>query len=204
MALQDFNGLKNSIQEHSAREDVSEKLEDAIYLAEKRMEASRLRIRENENRATTTLKKDDRFCPLPLGFISMRSLRVYSGGRPHDLYYVTDEAMKIKEPGMPVYYTIGGVIELDRIPDANYQLEMKYYKEIPYLSKDNPTNAILQKYPDLYLFGGLAAIYRAVRDEHTAMYYDQLFMESIAQANKRERSGRFGTAPAMRTERVTP
>jgi len=204
MALNDYNGLRSSIELHSRRDDVSELLDDAILLAEKSIDKG-LMLRTNEHRATATINTANRFIRLPDDFLQMRSLRAQVGAVFHDLYFVVDEAMDIKSvAGRPVYYTINHQIEFDRIPDQEYPLEMKYYKKITPLSETNITNNVLTDYPDLYLFGGLAAIYRMVRDEDQAMYYDQVFAQALATANAQEKRGRYGTAPAMRSERRVP
>jgi len=64
--------------------------------------------------------------------------------------------------GQPQYYQIeGGNLVLSPAPDSDYSVKMVYHAKIPALSGSNPTNWLLTKYPDLYLYGSLveAVIY---------------------------------------------
>jgi hypothetical protein len=81
---------------------------------------------------------------------------------------------------------------------------MSYYKVLVPLTSSNTTNDVLTNYPDLYLYGSLAELHRWARDEQTALYYDGIFEKKLIDAQKQERRGRYGAAPAMKQEGSTP
>ena len=210
MGLSTYDDLKNAVIRQSRRGDLADLLDDAIILAEVYIrsggrDGKGLELRKNEHRSTTTMKKDDRFVPLPEHYKTMRSLKLFDGSAPRDLYFVVNEALKIRSySGKPYFYTINHQLEFDRVPDKNYTLEMTYYKNLVPLSETNQTNDVMTKYPNLYLLGTLAASFRMVRDEATADYYDQLFLDELSSANRAEKLGRYGPAPTMKTEGSTP
>ena len=197
MALTDFNGLKSAIALWSKRDDVTDFLDDFISLAENDIDKS-LQLRTNEKRALATINNVDRFIVLPTGFIEMRSLRILVGSDWEDVMFRVPDSLNIKETaGTPYFYTINKQIEFDRVPDKSYQLEMVYYKKLTPLSITNTTNNVLTDYPDVYLYGSLAHLYRWARDEQNASYYDNFFNQSIARANMQEKRGRYGASPQI-------
>jgi len=204
MSLSDYNGLVQSIENWSKRDDVSNMTDDFILLAENEINKG-LQLRTNEKRAISTLNTDDRFLVLPDDFLEMRALRCTDGGQFYDMFYRAPETMNILgTAGRPFFFTINNRIEFDRIPDKAYVMEMTYYVGLTPLSSTNTTNNVLTAYPDLYLYGCLSELHKWSRDEDTAVYYEQLFQERLATANAQEKRGRYGPAPAMRSEGPTP
>jgi len=62
--------------------------------------------------------------------------------------------------GRPNFFTIvGNEIQLDRVPDSEYTLEIQYYRKATPLSDSNQTNDILTNHPSIYLFGALVALF---------------------------------------------
>jgi len=200
MALDTYANLKQAIERFSHRTDISDVIDDFIDLAESRID-TRLQLRTNEERATASMS--GRFLALPDGFLQMRRLTI-TGSPNYEIHYRAPESMPILSTGRPKYYTITSQIEFDRVPDSAYPLEMSYYKVLVPLTSSNTTNDVLTNYPDLYLYGSLAELHRWARDEQTALYYDGIFEKKLIDAQKQERRGRYGAAPAMKQEGSTP
>jgi hypothetical protein len=99
--------------------------------------------------------------------------------------------------GLPEYFTVTDQIEFNRVPDTDYDVELQYYAIPAPLTDANPTNAILTEFPAIYLFGALWVLNQyAVEPAIAAQYFDS-FIGAIKGANKKDKQGRYGPAPAM-------
>ena len=202
MALNNYANLKQAVENWSHRTDISGVMDDFIDLAESRID-NRLQLRGNEQRATATTS--GRFLALPDYFLEMRRLSVISGAQTYEVHYKAPEQMTIvSASGRPRYYTVTSQLEFDRVPDSSYTMEMSYYRTLAPLDDTTTTNDVLTFYPDLYLYGCLAELYRWAMNEERAVYFDTLFDSKIVEAQKQEGRGRHGPAPAMRVEGSTP
>lgn len=208
MAIDTFQTLKESIINWSKRGDILSLTEDFIAIAESLMYSNpdaSLRIRDMEARATDDTNTTDRFMPLPTGYVQMRQVKINLDdlGEPA-ITFVPPESMIIKEvEGIPVYYTIGSQIEFDRISDDEYEIEMLYYRTLTPLSATNTTNAILTRFPQIYLYGALFACKDWTMQSDEAIGYYQKFIAAIKGANQQDRRGRYH-APSIRVAAVTP
>lgn len=205
MSLDTYANLKASLVEWIKRNDISDAdADDMIDLCESDI-WDELRIREMEARATNTVSTSDRFLALPDGFIEMRRLKLNLAEGDCDIVYVAPDQMRIQSGGgIPKYFTVTTQLEFDRVPDSAYTIDMQYYKKLTALSSSNTTNTVLTDYPSIYLHGCLMHLHDFTLSEQRASYYRNLFENKIRKVNKRNRSGRYGAAPSMRTEGVTP
>lgn len=202
MSLTTYLGLKDAIESWSHRNDVASRLDDFIDLAESEM-LKWIRIRDMETRATSVTS--GRYLALPADFLEMRRMRLISGSQYYDLLSSTPEGMFITaDSGMPKIYTVTSQVEFDRTPDSAYTMEMQYYGKPAALSAINTTNSILTKYPSIYLFGSLWALYQWALQEDKAEYYYGKFLAAVQSANREDKKGRHGPAPAMRYGGNTP
>ena len=202
MSLTTYLGLRDAIESWSHRNDVASRLDDFIDLAESEM-LKWLRIRDMETRSTAVTS--GRYLSLPADFLEMRRLRMISGAQYFELLQSTPEGMYItQDSGMPKLFTITSAIEFDRTPDSAYTVEMQYYGKPDALSSANTTNAILTRYPSIYLFGALWALYQWTLQEDKIEYFYSKFMAAVNSANREDKKGRHGPAPAMRYGGSTP
>jgi hypothetical protein len=202
MSLTTYLGLKDAIESWSHRNDVASRLDDFIDLAESEM-FRHLRIRDMETRTTATTS--GRYLALPTGFLEMRRVRLISGAQYFELLYSTPEGMYIsQDSGIPGVYTITSQLEFDRSPDSAYTIEYQYYAILTALSATNTTNAVLTRFPNIYLYGALWALYLWALQEDKAEYYYGKFRQAIQTANREDSKGRHGPAPAMRYGGSTP
>ena len=104
--------------------------------------------------------------------------------------------------GRPRFFTvIGNEIQLDRVPDSAYTLEVQYFRKATPLSDTNLTNDILTNHPSIYLFGALTALFSYSQDTEQHLKYNEMFISAIKGANKADKKGRYGPAPAMSLDR---
>lgn len=162
-----------------------------------------VRIRDMETRATAVTS--GRYLALPTDFLEMRRIRMISGAQYFEVLSSTPEGMFItQDSGMPKLFTVTSQVEFDRTPDSAYTAEMQYYAKPAALSATNTTNSILTKYPSIYLFGSLWALYQWALQEDKAEYYYGKFLAAVQSANREDKKGRHGPAPAMRYGGATP
>jgi len=199
MSLDTYDNLKLEIIDFSHREDLALKLDTFIDMAEQDMFANPdevLRVRGQETRLETVTS--GQFLALPADFQSMRSVQLVTGGGDLELCYRAPAQMK-QEPGTgrPQYFTVTSQIEFERVPDTNYDIVLQYYAIPTPLSSANQTNAILTEFPNIYLFGALAAVFTYANDAALSSQYYASFIRAIKGANKKDKQGRYGPAPAM-------
>ena len=208
MALNSFPNLKTSLIEWSKRSDALSMTDDFIALAESEMYANEvepLQVRELEARAIATLAIDSRYIALPTDYNAMRRIKLNLSGGDAELRFVAPEQMRIDSAtGTPCHFTVTDQIEFDRVPDDTYTAEIQYYQSVRSLSSANPENDILTKYPQIYLHGGLWALYTWALQEDKAEFHYSKFIAAIKGANKLSTKGRYGAAPYMRIEGATP
>ena len=202
MSLSTYAGLKDALQSFSHRNDVASRLDDFIDLAESEMNRW-VRIRDMETRVSTPTS--GRYMALPTGFLEMRRVKLVSGSQYYEMQYSTPEGMHITaDSNMPKLYTVTSQVEFDRTPDSTYNIEFQYYAAPTALSSINTSNSILTRFPSIYLFGSLWALYLWSLQEDKSDYYYQKFMSEIKSANRQDSKGRHGPAPSMRYGGPTP
>lgn len=204
MSLTNYAELKTELESWSHRDDVSDRLDTFIDLAEAKL-WQHLRVRGMEDK-DATLTASSRLITAPTGFLEARRLRYVSGSaRYPNLHYTPPDSLVIHaESGNPSSFTVyGSTIELDKQPGSG-TFELTFYKKLTPLSASNTTNAIMDEYPTLYLYGGLAELFAWAQDTEEEAKWRGKFMTEIVEANSRAKSGRYGPAPAARTQGSTP
>ena len=128
---------------------------------------------------------------LPADFLGARQISI--GG--YDLDYLTPEQFdgvlyNYVTNGRPRYYTIiGNQLRFKPTTTVDSNIEMWYYQSIPEIVTNN-TNWIGDKWPDAYLYGGLAEANIYVYDDAKAQQYGLQFanvVSTIDQADKKDR-----------------
>ncbi len=200
MALADFDDLVKEVIDWSHRGDLGNKINDFILLAENAMysnEIQPLKVRSMET--VSTAATAGQYVELPPNFESARSIRLVTDDNGGELKFQSPEQMhKQVTTGRPLFFTIiGNEVQLDRVPDSEYTLEIQYFRKATPLSDDNLTNEILTDHPSIYLFGALTALFSYSQDTEQHIKYNEMFMSAIRGANKADKKGRYGPAPSM-------
>lgn len=158
MSLNTYSDLKSSIASWLNRADLAAQIPDFITMAEARF--------NRELRVNAMLQRDytvatTAYVKLPSDWLQHSSIVVLSpNDRRYALDYITPEEFndrrKRVQPGTATSYTIiSDNIALLPEPSSNTTLELTYYEKIPALSDVKPTNWLLTRSPDLYIFGSL-------------------------------------------------
>jgi len=208
MTIQTYAELKTAIQDWSKRSDTNSLLDTFIDIAEAEMYANgqeSLRIRDMEVATTGVTSITTRYMALPTRYLEFRRLKINLTQGDLRLQFAPIDQMRISPTsGLPKFFTVTSQVEFDRISDTVYTLGIDYYQSLAPLTAAAPTNAILTRFPTIYLWGSLAALYQwAVQPDKADYYYTQ-FLGAIGKANMQDRKGRYGPAPAIKMEGPTP
>jgi hypothetical protein len=206
MALE-YSTLKTRVIDFSGRDDLSDKFDTFLLLAEAAMynnDVKALRVKEMESTSTLTTVGGTNLLALPTDFLEARSLKLSSGGVMYELTYgspsVTDQGVS----GRPSRFTIVGTdIKFNYVPDDAYDIVIDYYARPTDLTPTNNTNAILTNYPDVYLYGCIQQVYDYTSESQDSEMYYAKFIRAIRGAVKSsERYTR--KTPAGRYNGATP
>ncbi len=200
MSLDTFDNLVKEIIDWSHRGDLGTKINDFIQLAENAMYSNEqvvLNIRRME--IVSTALTAGQYLQLPDNFESARSVRLVTGDNGGELKFQAPEQMfKQVATGRPNFYTVvGNELQFDRVPDSSYTIEIQYFRKATPLTTANQTNDILTSHPSIYLFGSLTALFAFTLDSEQQAKYEAMFFSAIKGANKADKKGRYGPAPAM-------
>lgn len=161
MAITNYTELKASIADWLNRQDLTAQIPDFIALAEARINRT-LRVREMLVRRRTVTP--NQFIALPVDYLETFQLQLPpdSTGQPNEpLRYIGPDEISVLSAknitGKTRYYTIiDGAFELLPAPSSGgVELTITYYAKIPVLSSTLPTNWLLTKAPDVYLYASL-------------------------------------------------
>ena len=196
--LDTFDGLKAAVADYLDRPDLTDRIPDFITLAEARHRRD-FRLQDMLTRSQLTLTANaTNYAALPPRFLQMQLLRLLTDpvGK---LSHVTPDQLSTAQSGhlnatysQPRFYTIHEEIEFDVVPDKDYKLEMIYYASFLPLSATAPTNALLLKNPDVYLYGTLVAAEPFMMNDQRIQVWAELYKsahEMIAIRNRRAKQG---------------
>ena len=202
MAFTTYSALKTEIANFLARDDLTTQIPSFITLAEARM-SRELSSRTQERRANATTTSGDGFVSLPTDLRSIRNVQLNTD--PITILKYNTVEMLNREysssgSGKPKGYTvIGSELALRPIPDTTYTLEIVYGEGVDSLSDTNTNNVILNRHPDVYLYGSLTNAYTFLMDESRATQYDNLFTRIMSEIVRDTEEARYGGVLSMKT-----
>lgn len=199
MAISTYSELQTAIQNWLDNTNTIpvERAQEFIRLAEADFQR-RLRVRENLVVTTGTLTATTATLALPADFGGIQSLTVTSNGYPDALGQLSPDAAADAYAGygngVPEHYVIEGAnLRFYPTPDSAYAYGLWYWQRVAALSDSAPTNWVLTRHPDLYLFGALSqAEGYLVNDQRAVLWraaYEQA-IEQIAASSALESMGR--------------
>lgn len=201
MALDNYDNLFKSISKRIQRgTSLDTEIDDFILLAEKEMLSNpteSLKISEAETISTALTVITTRFLALPDGFKKARNFSITLPNGVGKLLYRTPDQMVIRsDTGTPCFFTIqGDEIAFDIVPEEVWTITINYFKDFTPLTVTNQTNIILDKYPNIYLFGALRQAFIRAQDLEQVAIYTSNFLGAIESANLSELEARNGLMP---------
>jgi hypothetical protein len=188
MALANYTDLVAAINGWLNRSDMNAIAPDLIALAEAEFNRV-LRCPEMEVRSTSTFTGEA--LALPADFIGFRSMSAdnckFTPASADDLFN-----LPTSYTGNPKYVAISDGQFFFRPVPSSATVQIVYYQKIPALTVANPTNWLIAKYPDLYLFGALAqAEFYNWNDSRLPLVKSRVeeIIEQIGMATQKERYG---------------
>ena len=202
MALATYDDLRQKIIDQSHRDDLDLQIDDFIKLAETEMLANpeeSLKLNDLEQIAELTTSTVSKFLALPADYQKARYVQITIDSDIYPLEFRTPSQLKGRSgTGTPCFYTVNAnQIEFDILPDAAYTVTVKYISTFTPLDSTNTTNAVLTKYPNIYLYGCMAQVGSFTVQEQVEAFYYQKFFAAIKAANQAEKDIRFGSQPQM-------
>lgn len=195
MALTTYAELQSAIADFLNRDDLTSVIPTFITLAEADMKR-RIRHWRMEKRSTAVL--DTQYSALPTDFIEPIRLQV-TDTAPSQLELINMSEMIDRRnlqndtAGRPLYYTIiDGAIEVYPTPDSNYTLEMVYYSAFDALSASIASNWILQRHPDVYLYGALAHSAPYLGEDTRTAIWAGLLQNALAGIMEDDQKAKYG------------
>lgn len=157
-----------------------------------------LRQMEASASLTTTTVGDFSVASLPTDYLTWRAV-IWPGTSPDvELDWVDPPYLRKTwvslDNGQPKIFTIeNGTVKILPISNGS-QYEFLYYQKIPALTTPTSSNWLILEYPDAYLFGSLAELFKKARDMENAVAYTQMFkavlddIEGVSDATQGETS----------------
>lgn len=183
MALDTYTNLKTAIEEWLDNDDLTDRVDDFIDLAEAR---HRREVRTREMIVRQPIGVVNRYVDLPNGFLEGINFRLLEDPVVH-LTHINQADMdrvRSETDGTPRQFTLHSQIELDRQPDKAYTGEMIYYKQMSPLSASVACNALLERAPDCYLYAALAATAPFLMNDERIQVWEGLYRQSRDGVNK--------------------
>lgn len=173
MALANYSDLQAATADWLNRSDLTSIIPDFITNAEARLNA-RIRTRDMETSASVTFDANGEYT-LPADYLEWRSITINStpSARPEFTEPDSAEFMYKFRPNSPSQYfaILGTKVKLQ--PSYSGTGTFVYYGKIPSLSVGSPTNWLLTKAPDVYLYAVLVEGAFYLKDEAAALGYSQ-------------------------------
>ncbi|TGD94062.1 phage adaptor protein [Methylobacterium nonmethylotrophicum] len=203
-AITDYDSLLENAADYIARNDLDPYFQTFVQLTEKRLNSA-LKVPGMEAIATVNLDGTSLAGTIPVDYVEWISVvwHAASNGPSQRLRYVEPNSPEFtyrhRPNGNPQYYTVlAGAVRL--APSRAGSVEVAYYKTIPGLTPDNQTNWLIQKAPQLYLYGVLAEAYSFQKDEQNSNAWLQRSDERLMKFINESNSGKVGRRAERKAE----
>jgi len=199
MALATYSDLKTSIANWLHRDDLTAIIPDFIVLCESRLNRL-LNLNKMEAETTLTMTPASRYVPYPADMSSPIALWVETYKPRQRINYVPPTELPVASniSAIPQYFTIDGSnLAFDMLADQAHVLTFRYNQQLS-LSDVVTTNAILQEYPDLYLYGSLLEAAPFIKDTEIVGLWQAKFSNALQEVNDNE--GRTQALSMLATE----
>lgn len=191
MSISTATELKTALANWAKRDDLSDRMDEFIVLAEAGINRS-LRVRAMEASLASTALTDGAVT-LPSDFLAFKELR-YDGSPSYTLSPRPLEWIRAQSDlaDWPIYFAVTG-LEVVCWPQSG-SVKGTYYKAIPSLAS-NSSNWLLTQAPDLYLFAGLTEIAVYSMDEGRAVMWRQRARALIDEIQSSDNANQLNGGP---------
>lgn len=175
MALDTYTGLQAAIASWLMRDDLGDHIPDFITLAESDMN-QRLRLRT----MLTSVEVAATGAELPEDCLAVKSVWLDSYGHVCFGTLAENAAYVEKYRGAAAYLwgIDGNSVVVSPTQTGDGTVTLRYYARIPSLGADQPSNAILQASPALYLYGALVQSAPFLADDARLQTWGTLYQQA--------------------------
>ncbi|WP_085032309.1 phage adaptor protein [Ensifer aridi] len=193
MSISDYASLLVDAGEYSSREDIAHLFPRFLGLAELKLNRG-LRVADME--ASTTLALSNGDATLPADFLEAREVKTSANVpiRAVSLQQLTSSYAG--NSGTPTGYAVVGST-LKARPVSDQTLTIAYYAKIPALTPSAPTNWLLAKAPDVYLYALVNEIAIWAKDVGAATAAQQLMALALSGLGIQDERSRWGNAQVV-------
>lgn len=196
----DYTQLQAVIADFANRQDLADRIPTFIQLTEARLQRD-IRHWRMEKRAAAEVV-GERF-PLPCDWIE--TIKVKADGRPlrlADAFMIDsiDHQGHYTHLGNLFYRHTGDQLELFPPQDQPVTFELEYIAKVPALGDDQPTNWLLEEFPDVYIYGAMLQIAPFLHDDQRIPVWTQAYGEAVSAANLSSDRAK-GSGTALRLQR---
>lgn len=201
MALSTYTELKAAVADYLHRSNLTAQVVDFITLAESEINTD-MRLRKQESDETLTLSSGATTVALPTRYSEpIRLDIVISGQDNRELTYLPPAQLTVQATTgsscEPDYWTINGAnIQFPAPADQSYSLLFKMLGDFDIATTS--TNALLTKYPGIYLYGALLQAAPYLANDARITTWATMYSNLVDKANKKE--ARTRTLTTLRTE----
>lgn len=193
-----YSDLKTQVGNYLARSDLADKIPTFIELAEIRLNRD-LRLRQTLQNSTYTMTAGTKEVPVPADFLEMKEQHINTNPISNLTFQSTSIFYRnglVNTSGKPVYYTqVSQNFAYAPTPDADYVVEMTYYKKPKLMSDTNPANEYLTNCPDLLLYGALAEAAPYLMDDARLTTWQNLYNVGLASLTKSSEESEYPAQP---------
>lgn len=193
MSISDYASLLVDAGEYSGREDIAHLFPRFLGLAELKLNRG-LRVADMEETAAIVLASGDG--ALPPDFLEAREVKTSANVpiRAVSMQQLTESWAG--NSGVPAGYFISGSMIKAR-PISDQTLTMDYYAKIPALTPSAPTNWLLEKAADAYLYALVNEIAIWSKDVASAQAAQQLMGLALSGLGIQDERARWGNAQVV-------
>ena len=192
-----FSELVDLVADYGHRGDLTSQIGDTfIPFASIRIGQA---LKSIDNEKVETLNPSDNPFDVPADFGSIRSLEYLEARGPRTLkatgrHDINRFSSLAGTGGFPIVYNVIGR-QFDARPFISGEFSVNYYA-IPTLDGSNPTNAVLDSYPNLYLYAALIEFHSWTQDKEQRDIAVGVFNSEVGNINRNSERARYD-APAQ-------
>lgn len=185
--IEDYDGLVAFVTDHLQMDaETVAQIPAFIRLAEYRIERL-MTVPERETVATIVTVAGQDNVSLPSGFRQLRHARIVAS----DGYPLAPATLNVirsafaDQTAKPQVYAIADAsIYFGPTPDAVYSVELTYIENIPALTSTNPTNWLIERHADAYVYGVLSQAEAFLGNSDKAAFWNDALGSVIEEANR--------------------